>query len=102
MGKNPIRKHHLEEYPVCHTCKSKIEDPTFRILIVKDKIFYKHKRISFHYFFPCWDIEYVCKNLKDYEIFRAGFCCDKSLLSNPMSINNLRKNSDLWDIEIST
>jgi len=102
MCKNPIRENPSEGNPICQTCKSKIQDPTFRFLVVKDKIFKKHKMISFHYFFPCWDVEYVCKNLKDFEIFKAGFCCDKSILKNPSTINNFRKNECLWDLEIST
>jgi len=100
MSKNTIEKQHTEENPRCHTCKSEIGDSTYRFLIVKDKIFQKHAKLSFHYFFPCWDVEYICQNLKDQEIFKAGFCCDKSILKNPQMITNLKKNITLWDIEI--
>ena len=86
-----------EIYPVCHTCKSSIIDLPYRFLIVKD-IAEKHKLLPFHYFFPCWDVNFVCKNLTEYKIFKAGFCCDESIKKNPKVINNLRKNSDLWDL----
>ena len=96
--KSPILQSNKVSF--CHTCKAPIYDLPYRFLVVNDYK-NKHQMISFHYFFPCWDIEYVCKNLNDYEIFKAGFCCDKSLLRDPRSINNFRKNPELWDIEVS-
>ena len=86
--------------PKCHICRSEISDSTYRFLIVKDKMFQKHKMLSFHYFFPCWDLEYTCRNLEDYEIFKAGFCCDQSMLENPQAITNLKRNEALWDLEV--
>lgn len=87
----------LKKSPICYTCKSFIDDLPYRFLIVKDRCL-NHKFLSFHYFFPCWDVDYICQNLIKYEIFKAGFCCDESVLKNPQLVNNLRKNSDLWDI----
>ena len=83
--------------PICYTCKSPISDLRYRFLIVKDR-YMKHKLLPFHYFFPCWDVNYVCQNLTEYEIFKAGFSCERSILKNPKYVNNLRKNSDLWDL----
>lgn len=85
------------KFPTCHTCKSSIDDPTFRFLIIKDEKM-KHELLSFHYFFPCWDMHYIFKNLEGYEIFKAGFSCDASILKNPKYVNNLRKNPDLWEL----
>ncbi len=87
----------LEIPPVCYTCKSSIHDLPYRFLIVKDR-YTKQKFLPFHYFFPCWDVNYVCQNLEDNEIFKAGFCCDATVLKNPKLVNNLRKNDDLWDL----
>ena len=87
-----------ENNPVCYCCKSSIDDLPYRVVIVKDKMFKKHKLLSFHYFFPCWDVHYVCENLMKYEIIKAGFRYDASILKNPKLINNLRKNGDLWDL----
>lgn len=95
--KTPVRS--TDKKPICHTCKSSIEDLTYRFLIVKDNQ-RNLELLSFHYFFPCWDVHYVCENLGKYEIFKAGFRCDKSILKNPKSVNNLRKNPNLWDLEI--
>jgi len=86
--------------PICFTCHSSIGELTSRFVIVTDKVFKKHKMLYFHYFFPCWDIDYVCKNLGEYEIFKAGFHCDASILKNPKAANNMKKNGDLWDIEV--
>ena len=81
--------------PICYTCKSSIYDLHYRILIVKDR-YMKHKLLQFHYFSPCWDIDYVCQNLTEYEIFKAGFSCEESILKNPKSIRNMKQNFDLW------
>ena len=86
-----------EDNPICQTCKSSILDLPYRFLIVQD-IKNKHKLLPFHYFFPCWDVNFVCRNLKEYRIFKAGFCCDRSVKKNSRLVNNLRKNSDLWDL----
>ena len=95
-----IKNYNSDTNPKCHNCRSEIEDATYRFLIVKDRLFQKHKILSFHYFFPCWDIEYTCRNLEEYEIFKAGFCCEQSVLKNPQAINNLKRNGELWDLEI--
>jgi hypothetical protein len=58
----------------------------------------KHELLSFHYFFPCWDVNYICQNLIECEIFKAGFSCDTSIKKNPKALENLRRNDDLWDI----
>jgi hypothetical protein len=47
-------------------------------------------------------MDYVCKNLGEYEIFKAGFHCDASILKNPKAVNNMKKNGDLWDIEVGS
>ena len=102
MNNSPLKNHVSTTNPVCFTCQSSIDDLTYRIVIVKDKVFQKHKLLSFHYFFPCWDIDYVCQNLGEYEIFKAGFRCEESILKNHKAINNLRKNADLWNIPITS
>ena len=93
----PVR--HAHKNPICQTCRSPIDDQTYRFLIVKDRNM-KQELLSFHYFFPCWDVHYVCEQLTNFEISQAGFNCDESVLNNPMVVNNLRNNSDLWDVEI--
>ena len=93
--KTPIA--HGCKYPICSTCKSSIDDLTYRFLIVKNQNM-KHELLSFHYFFPCWDIIYICQNLIEFKIIKAGFSCDASIKKNPKALRNLRRNDDLWDL----
>jgi hypothetical protein len=94
--KSPIS--HAYQSPTCNTCKSHIDDQTYRFLIVKNQ-YMKHEVLSYHYFFPCWDIDYIFQNLVGCEIFKAGFSCDASIKKNSKYVNNLRKNGELWDIK---
>ncbi len=93
--KRPIFQH--SEISFCHTCKAPIYDLPYRFLVVKNPQ-NTHKMISFHYFFPCWDINFVCQNLMDLKITKAGFICDSSIKKNPKIISNYKKNLDLWDV----
>jgi len=82
---------------VCHTCKAPIYDLPYRFLVVKNQQ-NKHQMISFHYFFPCWDVDFVCQNLMGLKIAKAGFICDSSIKKNSKMVSNYRKNLDLWDV----
>lgn len=85
------------ENPACHICKSQIEDLPFRFLIVQDK-FQNEIVLGFHYFYPCWDVSYICQNLPGLKILKAGFCYDESILKNPSKIKNIKRNYELWDL----
>lgn len=85
------------QFPICETCKAPIEDSTFRFLIVQDDKS-NQEQLSFHFFFPCWDVNYVCSRLSEQKILHAGFDCDEGVLKNPQIVNNLQKNCDLWDV----
>lgn len=93
--KSPILQSNKVSF--CHTCKAPIYDLPYRFLVVNDYK-NKHQMISFHYFFPCWDIDFVCQNLKGLRIAKAGFICDSSIKKNQKAISNYRKNLDLWDV----
>lgn len=92
--KSPVRSNH--RFPVCEICKAPIEDSAFRFLLVQDEK--TEENLSFHFFFPCWDVNYVCSILSTKKILQAGFECDESILKNPQIVNNMRKNCDLWDV----
>ena len=94
-NKAPVRI--IKRSHICETCKAPIEDSTFRFLIVKDGNL-KQEQLSFHYFFPCWDVNFVCNTLGTRKILQAGFDCDESILKKPKVVNNLRQNCDLWDV----
>ena len=98
----PLKNWTVKTTEICETCNSSIEEYPSRFLIVKDRVFEKHKMLHFHYFFPCWDVDYILQNLSEYEIFKAGFNCDESMLKNPKTIANMKKNFSLWDVEITS
>jgi len=85
------------ENPKCHTCKTQIENLPFRFLIVSD-LFQNESILGFHYFYPCWDVNYICHNLPEMKILKAGFCYDENILKSPDKIKNLKRNLDLWDL----
>ena len=98
----PLKNWTAKIMEICETCNSPIEEYPSRFLIVKDRVFEKHKMLHYHYFFPCWDVDYILQNLSEYEIFKAGFNCDESMLKNPKTIANMKKNFSLWDVEITS
>ncbi len=79
---------------ICDNCLKKIEFLPARIVTMKN---WKGetKNLHFHYFFPCWDFEYLCQRFPEYDLVNMGFIYDSDFLSSKI-IKNLRKNEDLW------
>lgn len=82
----------FEDDLYCTTCNAKIESDPCRIIIFKkeNETITKH----FHYFFPCWDPDYVLTKFSEYEIVHAGFSFSER--PSPEVIQNMQKNLDLW------
>ena len=56
-----------QNVPVCSVCMREIEESTHRVVIFQDME--KNLKVKkFHYFFPCWDMEYICQKYPDYKI----------------------------------
>jgi len=51
----------------------------------------------FHFFFPCWDINYILHRYHTLKIKKLGFSCDEKILENPLMIRNMENNLDWWD-----
>lgn len=77
----------------CFTCKTKIDFDPIRIIVFERNGL--ESLTHFHYFFPCWDPDYVINSFADYRIVSAGFSFDEQSL-NPKTIKNYKKNLDLW------
>jgi len=77
----------------CSTCKSKIDFDPVRLVIFEKSG--KKQKSYFHYFFPCWDPDYILQCFPFDRIVRAGFVVDESLVT-PQMINSLKRNMDLW------
>ncbi|QUC64237.1 hypothetical protein NsoK4_07280 [Nitrosopumilus sp. K4] len=84
-----------EDMPVCDTCKRQIEFLPYRIVTVEDndmRIWVLH----FHYFFPCWDLDYFFQNHANDKIVAMAYSCDADIIKNPMVVRNYKQNMDLW------
>ncbi len=85
----------IQKSPVCSVCLREIDESVHRIVIFQDKE--KNPLVKrFHYFFPCWDMEYICQKYLDYKIVNVGFSCEKSILNNHNKVRNLQRNLSLW------
>lgn len=85
----------LQSTPICNVCLKKMNDSIYRIVIFQDK----EKNLivkNFHFFFPCWDIDYICHEYLDYKIVNLGFSCEKTILNNHKKVRNLQRNISLW------
>jgi len=49
----------------------------------------------FHYFFPCWDMDFISSKYNDHKIIKRGFSCDEHLV-NPKLIQELQQGFDFW------
>jgi len=81
--------------PKCDTCKRTLEFLPYRIVNIRDKNF-KNRVLYFHYFFPCWDMDYLMQAYDGCKIISAGFSFDSEVLEKPLLVRNMEKNTDLW------
>ena len=79
---------------VCNTCMKGIEFLPIREVMMKNQVD-KILNLHFHYFFPCWDFEYLCQKYPEYDLVKVGFIYDSDCLTANI-IKNIRKNEDLW------
>ena len=81
--------------PVCDVCLHEIDESIHRIIIFQNSE--KNPTVKrFHFFFPCWDMDYICQNYADHKIVKAGFSCEKNIL-NVDKIRRLQRNYSLWE-----
>ncbi len=84
-----------QDMPVCDTCLSKIDFLPYRIVSVADKTDIP-KVLHFHYFYPCWDIDYFFQKFIDHKIISLAFSYDENILKTPLIVRNIKNNLDLW------
>lgn len=80
---------------VCSTCKEEIDSEISRILIMRD-IDGGPRLLCFHFFYPCWSFELLCKKYPHLIIDKVGFIIPGNILIKKSSINNMQKNLELW------
>ena len=91
--KIPVQNFH--KFPICETCKAPIEDSTFRFLIIQDEKL-RQKQLSYHFFFPCWDVELLCQKYPNLIIDKLRFSFPKKMKLNNNSMQDLQNNFDFW------
>jgi len=87
------KAHSLEKH-FCDTCKEEIPDIS-RVLLMRD-IDGGPRLLSFHYFFPCWDMDLLCQQYPNLAIDRIGFSIPKNIRMKESSIKDMRANIELW------
>lgn len=79
----------------CSVCLQEIDESIYRRVIFQNKE--KNLTVkSFHFFFPCWDLEYIFQKYLDFKIVNLGFSCEKTILKNYQQVRNMQRNLSLW------
>jgi len=86
--------HHSSEKHVCSTCKEEIADIS-RVLIMRDRDG-GPRLLCFHFFNPCWDMEFLCQQYPNLIIDTIGFSIPENLVMSKNSIKKIQKNQELW------
>lgn len=79
----------------CDTCKEEIGYNISKILILENKDGGR-KFLSFHFFFPCWDIDFLCQKYPNMTIDRMGFSFPQDMTISKNSISKIKKNLEYW------
>jgi len=79
----------------CETCNEEIGFNISKILILKDKDDGR-KFLSFHFFFPCWDIDLLCQKYPNMTIDRIGFSFPQGMSISEDAVSKIKKNLEYW------
>ena len=77
---------------VCSTCKEEITDIA-RVLIMRDRDG-GPRLLSFHYFFPCWDMKLLCQQYPNLVIDKLGFSIPENISIMGSSMKNMLEKLD--------
>ena len=50
----------------------------------------------YHFFFPCWDFELLCKRYPNLTLERVGFSMPENMLVDENAIKDLQNNLNFW------
>ena len=94
----PIKKHtkiHTTEKLVCNTCKREIDSEVCRILITHN-IDLEPQFFSFHFFFPCWNIDDFFQKYPNHTIDRIALSIPENSHMSKNNIKDLQSNLSNW------
>jgi hypothetical protein len=87
-------RHYSAQKHVCSTCKEDISDIS-RVLIMRDKDG-GPQLLCYHFFFPCWDVEFLFQQYPNLIIDRVGFSIPENLVMSESSIKKIQENQEFW------
>ena len=90
MSNFPNSEFKFFEHHKCETCNEEIGLNISKILILKDKDGGR-KFLSFHFFFPCWDIDLLCQKYPNMTIDRTGFSFPQGMSISEDAISKIKK-----------
>lgn len=96
FSKENVERRHSSEKHVCSICKTKIGSEISRIIITNDRDG-GPRMFCFHFFFPCWDMQYFCQKYQNLTIVRAGFSFPENIMISENAIKDLQKNLIYWN-----
>ncbi|MBI5859713.1 MAG: hypothetical protein HZB73_03240 [Nitrosarchaeum sp.] len=80
---------------VCNTCNEEIGSDICKVLVMRNKDDSPHV-FHYHFFFPCWDFELLCKKYPNLTLDRVGVSIPENILMNESAIEKLKNNFDFW------
>lgn len=80
---------------MCNACNQEIKSEICKVLVMRNKddnpqIFH------YHFFFPCWNFEVLCKRYPNLTLERVGVSIPENILMTQNAISNLKNNLDFW------
>ena len=80
---------------VCNTCNEEIGSDICKVLVMRNKDD-SPQALHYHFFFPCWDFEILCKRYPNWAIDRVGVSIPENIFMTESAISNLQNNLDFW------
>lgn len=80
---------------VCNTCNEEIGSNICKVLVMRNKDDSPHV-FHYHFFFPCWNFELLCKRYPNLAIDRVGVSLPENIFMTESAISNLQNNLDFW------
>lgn len=80
---------------VCNTCNHEIKAEICKVVIMNDRD-NSPRVFHYHFFFPCWDFELLCKRYTNLTLEHVGVSIPENILMTENAILDLENNLDFW------
>ena len=96
---HPITKKNIQtdrvQKIVCNNCSEEIGSDICKVLVLRNKDD-NPQVFHYHFFFPCWDFELLCKRYHDCTLDKVGVSLPENILMSEKAIIDLQNNLDFW------